>query len=122
MPVSVDRSVGLLADAAIPIMLLSLGVQMRRSWVWSVSGPALRATGLRLVAGPAVAFGAAALLSLADLDRNVLILSAAMPAAVTMFVVAVEVDGDYAGVARTVVATTVGSIFAITAVLYFFPG
>lgn len=122
MPVSLDRSVGLLADAAIPIMLLSLGVQMRRSWVWSLSGPALRATGLRLVAGPVVAFGAAALLALAELDRNVLILSAAMPAAVTMFVVAVEVDGDYAGVARTVVATTVGSIFAITAVLYFFPG
>lgn len=122
MPVSLDRGVGLLADAAIPIMLLSLGVQMRRSWTWSVSGPALRATGLRLLVGPAVAFVAASVLALADLDRNVLILSAAMPAAVTMFVVAVEVQGDYAGVARTVVATTVGSIFAITGVLYFFPG
>lgn len=122
LPVSLERGVSLLADAAIPVMLLSLGVQMRRSWVWSVSGPALRATLYRLAAGPAVAFGAAVAFSLADLDRNVLILSAAMPAAVTMFVVAVEVDGDYAGVARAVVATTVGSIFAITAVLFFFPG
>ena len=122
MPLSLDRGVGLLADAAIPVMLLSLGVQMRRSWVWSISGPALRATAFRLLAGPVVAFGAAWALALADLDRNVLILSAAMPAAVTMFVVAVEVDGDYAGVARTVVATTVGSIFAITAVLFLFPG
>lgn len=122
LPVSLDRGVVLLADAAIPVMLLSLGVQMRRSWVWSVSGPALRATVLRLAVGPVVAFAAATALALADLDRNVLILSAAMPAAVTMFVVAVEVDGDYAGVARTVVATTVGSVFAITGVLFLFPG
>jgi predicted permease len=122
LPVSLDRGVALLADAAIPVMLLSLGVQMRRSWVWSVSGPAMRATVLRLAVGPVVAFGAAIALALADLDRNVLILSAAMPAAVTMFVVAVEVDGDYAGVARTVVATTVGSVFAITGVLFLFPG
>ena len=121
LPLFIARSAELLAAAAIPVMLLSLGIQMRRSWVWEVSGSALRSTGLRLLLGPFVALGVAALLGLPVLDRNVLVLSAAMPAAVTMFVVAVEVNGDYRGVARSVVASTVGSVFAILAVLFFLP-
>ena len=121
LPVSLERGVSLLADAAIPIMLLSLGMQMRRSWVWEVGEAALRATGLRLLVGPFIAYGAARLVGLEPLDLKVLVLSAAMPAAVTMFVVAVEVGGDYQGVARTVVATTVGSLAAIVAVLFLLP-
>ena len=94
---------------------------MRRSWVWEVGEAALRATGLRLLVGPFIAYGAARLVGLEPLDLKVLVLSAAMPAAVTMFVVAVEVGGDYQGVARTVVATTVGSLAAIVAVLFLLP-
>ena len=122
MPLALDRAIGLIADATIPIMLLALGIQMRRGWTSTLSGAAMRATLVRLGIGPFVAWGAAAVLGLAVLDRNVLVLSAAMPAAVTLFVVAVEVDGDAPSVARTVVATTVGSLLAITAVLYLFPG
>ncbi|MDZ7703435.1 MAG: AEC family transporter [Trueperaceae bacterium] len=122
LPVSAERGIALLGNAAIPIMLMSLGMQMHRSWTWSIGGAAWRATGLRLLAGPLIAYGVAVLLGLEPLDRNVLVLSATMPAAVTMFVVAVEVQGDYEGVARTVVATTIGSLAAITAVIFLFPG
>ena len=121
LPTSAARGMSLLGDAAIPVMLLSLGLQMRRSWVWGVGASALRASGLRLVIGPFIAYTVGWLIGLRDLDLNVLTLSAAMPAAVTMFVVAVEVKGDYEGVARTVVATTVGSLAAIMVVLYFLP-
>lgn len=121
LPLPLERGVALLGDAAIPVMLLSLGMQMRRSWTWSVDGPALRSGALRLLAGPFVAWGAAVLLGLADLDRKVLVLSAAMPAAVTMFVVAVEVGGDARGVGRSVVVTTLGSVLAIGAVLLLLP-
>ena len=121
LPLSATRGVSLLAGAAIPIMLLSLGIQMRRSWVWEVGPAALRTTAFRLGLGPFIAYGAAKMLGLEPLDLKVLVLSAAMPAAVTMFVVAVELKGDYRGVARSVVATTVGSLAAITAVLFFFP-
>lgn len=121
LPLSVERSVSLLGNAAIPIMLLSLGIQMRRSWVWDVGAAALQTTALRLGLGPFTAYGAAKLLALEPLDLKVLVLSAAMPAAVTMFVVAVELRGDYKGVARSVVATTLGSVVAIVAVLYLFP-
>lgn len=121
LPVLAESSISLLGGALIPVMLVSLGIQMRRSWVWDVGGPAIRTSLLRLLIGPFIALGVARLLGLASLDTNVLVLSAAMPAAVTMFVVAVEVKGDFAGVARSVVATTVVSLFAIMAVLYFLP-
>ncbi len=121
MPLVIERSVGVLGGAAIPIMLLSLGLQMRRNWVWNVSGTALRATAVRLLVGPPVAALVALALALPALDRNVLILGAAMPVAVTMFVLAVEVEGDYASVARTVVAMTVASALAITAVIALLP-
>lgn len=122
LPVGLMRGVELMANGAIAVMLLSLGMQTRRSWQWGLDAVSQRATALRLIAGPMIAYAAALLISLPLLDRNVLVLSAAMPTAVTMFVVAVEVGGDRAGVARAVVATTVGSIVAITVVIVLLPG
>ena len=121
VPLVLERSVSLVGSAAIPIMLLSLGMQMRRTWVWTVSNAALRATLVRLVAGPALAFAAATILALPGLDRNVLVLSATMPVAVTMFVLAVEVRGDHSSVARTVVTMTIVSVVTITLALAWLP-
>ena len=117
LPLSLERAVSLLAGAAIPILLISLGVQMHRSWTWRLGGPAVRSAVYRLLLGPFIALGVARLVGLEKLDGAVLILSAAMPAAVTMFVLAVEVKGDYVGVGRSVVLQTLGSLAAITAVL-----
>jgi malate permease and related proteins len=121
LPISFTRALDLLGDAAIPLMLVALGMQMARSWTWQVGQAALRTTLLRLVIGPFIAFGVARLLGLSQLDTNVLILSAALPVAVTMFVIAVEVKGDAAGVARSVVATTIWSLLAIMVTLFLFP-
>ena len=121
LPESLTQGVSLLGSAAIPVMLLSLGIQMRRSWVWAVGRAAVRSFGLRLLVGPFIAYGVGRFLGLEALDLKVLVLSAVMPAAVTMFVIAVEVRGDYEGVARSVIATTVGSFVAITAVIFLLP-
>ena len=121
LPESFTQGVSLLGGAAIPIMLLSLGIQMRRSWVWAVGKAAVRSFGLRLLVGPFIAYGVGRSLGLEALDLKVLVLSAVMPAAVTMFVIAVEVRGDYEGVARSVIATTIGSFVAITAVIFLLP-
>ncbi|MGL4610124.1 MAG: AEC family transporter [Trueperaceae bacterium] len=107
--------------AAIPLMLVGLGMQMARSWTWQMGDAALQTTVLRLIVGPFIAYGVAKLLGLSRLDTNVLVLSAALPVAVTMFVIAVEVKGDAAGVARSVVATMIGSLLAITATIVLFP-
>jgi malate permease and related proteins len=121
VPLSLSRGLELLGDAAIPLMLVALGMQMQRSWTWQFGASAIRTTLLRLILGPFIAYGVARLLGLSDLDKNVLILSATLPVAVTMFVIALEVKGDAEGVARSVVATTVVSLFAIMAVLFWFP-
>ena len=121
LPISLTRALDLLGDAAIPLMLVALGMQMARSWTWQVGQAAMRTTVLRLLIGPFIAYGVARLLGLSQLDTNVLLLSAALPVAVTMFVIAVEVKGDAAGVARSVVATTIWSLFAIMLTLFLFP-
>jgi malate permease and related proteins len=121
VPLSLVRGVSLLGDAAIPVMLLSLGVQVYRSWIWDVGASALRSSFFRLVMGPLVAYAVGLAIGLRGLDLSVLVLMAAMPTAVTMFVLAVEVRGDYEGIARTVVATTLGSLAVITAVVFLLP-
>jgi len=118
IPQSIDRSINLLGSGAIPILLISLGIQMKRSWTWKIDGSALATTGLRLLIGPVVAYLIARLLGLANLDIKILVLSATMPAAVTMFIVALEVKGAYETVAKSVVATTIASIFALSAIIY----
>ena len=121
LPLSISRGLELLGDASIPLMLVALGMQMQRSWTLKFGVAALRTVIFRLILGPFIAYGVAWLLGLSTLDRNVLLLSAVLPVAVTMFVIALEVKGDAAGVARSVVATTVMSLLAITLVLFLFP-
>ncbi len=121
LPLSISRGLELLGDAAIPLMLVALGMQMQRSWTFEFGTAAIRTTIFRLILGPFIAYAVAWLLQLSSLDRNVLVLSAALPVAVTMFVIAVEVKGDATGVARSVVATTVASLFVIMLVLFLFP-
>jgi malate permease and related proteins len=121
IPLSITRGLELLGDASIPLMLVALGMQMQRSWSLQFDTASIRTTFFRLILGPFIAYAVAWLLRLSTLDRNVLVLSAALPVAVTMFVIAVEVKGDAAGVAKAVVATTVVSLVAIMVVLSLFP-
>ena len=121
LPLSISRGLELLGDASIPLMLVALGMQMQRSWTFEFDAASIRTTFFRLILGPFIAYGVGWLLGLSTLDRNVLVLSAALPVAVTMFVIAVEVKGDAPGVAKSVVATTVASLFAIMLVLFLFP-
>jgi malate permease and related proteins len=121
IPLSISRGLELLGDASIPLMLVALGMQMQRSWSLQFDTASIRTTVLRLILGPLIAYAVGWFLRLSILDRNVLVLSAALPVAVTMFVIAVEVKGDAVGVARAVVATTVVSLVAIMVVLSMFP-
>ena len=94
LPLSISRGLELLGDASIPLMLVALGMQMQRSWTFQVGAAAVRTVIFRLILGPFIAYGVAWLLGLSTLDRNVLLLSAVLPVAVTMFVIALEVKVD----------------------------
>ena len=117
LPVGLERGVHLLGQAAIPMLLVALGLQIGASGLPRLTQPILQSSSLRLFLGPVVAFGVATLLGLRDLERNVLVLSAAMPTAINAFLISLELKSDAQTVAGTVVLTTLGSIGTIALVV-----
>jgi len=110
------EGVHLLGQACIPVMLLTLGIQIARSkpeW----GGFELQASALRLVAAPLLAALAGWVLGLERLDIQVLVLQSAMPIAVNAFLMAGEFGGDGVRAARAVVASSVLSFVTIPVVL-----
>ncbi len=94
VPDTVMRPIGLLSDAAIPIMLLVLGMQLERAVMPKHPVAVGAAVILSLVVAPIIAFGLAALLGLTGAARQAAIIEASMPAAVITTVLALEFDLD----------------------------
>ena len=106
VPLVAERAIGLGAGALIPVMLLTLGMQLAQN---GAPGPS-RDIGLvgmaKLVVAPLVAGLVGWSLGLDGETQGVLILQSAMPPAVFCAVVALEYDMDPERVSRTVVGTT----------------
>jgi len=105
VPPVVLRPIGLLSDAAIPIMLLVLGMQLERAVMPKHPLAVVAAVVLSLVVAPAIAFGLSAMLGLTGAARQAAIIEASMPAAVITTVLALEFDLD-AGFSTSVVFFT----------------
>jgi predicted permease len=105
VPAAIMRPVGLLSDAAIPVMLLVLGMQLERAVVPKHPVAVGAAVVLSLVVAPLIAFGLAALLGLTGAARQAAIIEASMPAAVITTVLALEFNLD-AGFSTSVVFFT----------------
>lgn len=121
LPTGLDRGVHLLAQATLPMILLSLGLQIGASGWPRLTPPVVLASSLRLALGPAVAFGIALLIGARGVELQALVLSAAMPTAVNAFLLATEFDADVESVAATVVVTTVGALATIALVVTLLP-
>jgi malate permease and related proteins len=116
-PTGIDRGIHLLAQAAIPMLLISLGLQIGSQGLPVLSGPVVRSSALRLFLGPVMAFIVGTLVGLSGLERGVLVLSSAMPTAINAFLLAGELGADAKTVAGTVVVTTFGSIATIAVIV-----
>ena len=117
VPLSLERGVALLGSAAIPVVLITLGLQIQRSGLRAPSAANLLGAGLKLVIGPLVGFATGWLVGARDLDLAVLTLLAAMPPAVNTFMLALEFGADGEEVARTVILSTFLAIASLTLVL-----
>ena len=117
LPLGVGRAVGLLADAAVPLVLLSLGVQMSRARALWPSSLNVAAVTMKLVVAPALGYGIGRMVGLGGLDLAALVLVAAMPTAINLAMLAVEFDGDAAQVGRTVLLGTVASLVTLPVVI-----
>jgi len=90
LPPIVDRPVGLLADALIPVMLITLGIQLQQMRRPSLGADVARAVFGKLLVQPLAAIPIVGLIGLSEVAGGAVILQAAMPAAVFTTVLALE--------------------------------
>ncbi|WP_310583609.1 AEC family transporter [Deinococcus sp.] len=121
VPLGISRGVHLMAQATLPLVLLSLGIQLGAAGRLSITPPMLFASGVRLILGPLIAFAISLLLGLRGQPLAVLVLSASMPTAVNALLLAREYGGDAQTVAGVVLLTTLGAIVTVTAVVAALP-
>lgn len=113
VPVSVMRPITLLSDAAIPVMLLILGMQLQAAAMPERPGVVGVAVALSLLVGPLVGVGLTLLLGLTGQARQVAIVGASMPAAVITTVLALEFDLDPSFATAAVFLSTILSPFTL---------
>lgn len=118
LPTGVMRGVEILGNAAVPLVLLTLGVQIQGGGKLAPTRVNWLATGFKLGLGPLVGHSVGWLVGARGLDLAVLTLLAAMPPAINTFMLALEFGGDAEEVARTVTLSTFGALFSLTLVVW----
>ena len=116
-PTLVDRSVGLLGGALIPVMLLTLGMQLAQSTSLRPDVDLGIVTVAKLAVVPLVAAALGSVVGLDGDDFGVLVIQSAMPPAVFCAVVALEFDMEPERVTRTVLGTTLLALVTLPFVL-----
>jgi predicted permease len=117
LPLPIDRTVTLLGQAAIPAMLVLLGMQLQHAQ-WNGQVLPLAITSLvRLLISPAIAILLALVFGLQGASRQAGILEAAMPTAVITTILAIEYDVEPTFVTAAVFVTTLLSALTLTPLL-----
>ena len=116
-PQGLARGIGILSDAAIPLVLLVLGMQIHRSGLKVPTPVNWAGAGFKLVVGPVLGYLAARIVGATGLDLAVLTLLGAMPPAVNTFMLALEFGGNAEEVARTVVLATLLALLSLSVVV-----
>lgn len=106
LPTGVVRGIDLLAAACLPIILLTLGIQLGTSGRVRLSRPVVVTSLLRVAALPVLALGVGYAVGLRGLPLQALVLASAMPTAVNAYLLAGEYDGDVEFVAHVVTVST----------------
>ena len=119
LPVGLFRAIDLLGNAAVPGMLVLLGVQLSNAPIRSRQRVILRPGIIRLVIAPILATIFCALLGISGVERSIVILQSAMPTAVMTAVLATEYDITPRLVATIIFFTTLASMITLSIVLWF---
>ncbi|GBF06590.1 transporter [Deinococcus aerius] len=103
VPLGLRRGIDLLGQAALPMVLLSLGIQLGQAGRLSLTGPVFTAVSLR------------------GLGLQGLVLASAMPTAVNAFLLAREYGADSETVASAVALSTLASLLTAALVVALLP-
>jgi predicted permease len=119
LPEPINRTLSLAAGGAIPVMLILLGLELQNiEWsrnLRAISIPVL----IRLVLGPLIGLGMAAVFGLQNPARQAGVAESSMPPAVMTTVLAAEFKLDSRLVTAIVFVSTVLSPLTLTIVLYY---
>lgn len=112
-PLVLDRSISIAGQALIPVMLITLGLQLAGDIRPELTNDAGIVVGVKLILVPLVAALAGWLLGLNGDALGVLIIQSCMPPAVFTAVVALEFDLEPERVTKTVLGTTLVALLTI---------
>lgn len=119
VPLFLTRMTDLLGSAMVPIMLLSLGVQLANTSRIRLDRDIAIASAVRLLGAPIIAILFATPFALTGIERGAGILQAGMPAAVLCSIIALEYDLVPDFVTKTVLFSTIASVITLTFLLAF---
>ena len=121
-PQFVMSALALPSQAAIPVMLIVLGMNVATTSGVERPGLVALATFVRLVVGTLVGWLLAVALGIEGVARDVMVVGAAMPTAVFTILTATQFDARPKFVSDVVVVSTLASILTVTAVLALLSG
>ena len=119
IPESYYQAIDLVGQAAIPVVMLILGMQLANVSAKELEWMELSvASGIRLIASPVLAYLICLLFPIDPLLQNVLIILAAMPSAATTAMYAIQFNARPQFVSSSVLVTTVMSVGTLTLLLH----
>lgn len=118
LPLIVARPIDSLGDAAIPMMLLLLGLQLGQAGAFDRVPLVATGVGLRLLVSPFLATGLALLIGLEGAARIAFILEASMPTAVLTIVLSTEFELDRDLALNMIMATTLLSPVTLSVLIF----
>lgn len=116
LPDVFDESIGTLAQASIPTMLVVLGLQFRMPQLRDLAEP-LAASANRLLVSPLVAWPLSIAFGLDGAARGTSVMLASMPTAVVTTIIAAQLGAKVDDAIRTVIVSTMLSIVTLTALI-----
>lgn len=117
LPTGLDRTIILLSNAAIPCMLVLLGMQLVNIRLNGHIRPLILTSSMRLLVAPALAFGLTRLFGITGPAQQGVVLEAGMPVAVLTTILATEFDAEPTFVTTAVLVTTLLSPLTLTPLL-----
>lgn len=111
------RGVALVGDAAVPLLLVILGLQLAETGRITEGPRVALATVLRLGLSVPLALGLSYLLSLDELTTKLAVMLSSMPTAVNVTILAIEFNVRPRFVSSVVVVSTAASVFTLTLIL-----
>ncbi|MCD6269328.1 MAG: AEC family transporter, partial [Deltaproteobacteria bacterium] len=118
-PDIIFKAIDIVGQAAIPGLLILLGMQLARTKFKGDLSAIAASSFLRLVISPFIAVLLCFLFDIQGLARNVLILQTSTPAAVIPLLYAVNYDTRPDMVAGTIFVSTIASALTLTCLLHF---